>query len=108
MERQRVINLASDAAVGKVLAELVAARNADNVLVEDVSGARIGEGQHDPFGGAVSRKACAAEEMVITLGEIAALLVPVRKIPELYFEDRGLNRVEARVPANLVVEVAPL
>ncbi len=47
VERQRVVDLAADLAVGEVLAEGVAAGDSDHVLVEDVSSTRVGVGQDD-------------------------------------------------------------
>ena len=50
MQRERVVDLAADAAIGEVLAQIVAAWGADDVLVEDVSGAWVGDGQDDALG----------------------------------------------------------
>jgi len=44
MEWEGVVDLAADFLVGEVLAECVAAWSADDVLVEDVAGARVGDG----------------------------------------------------------------
>ena len=52
VKRDGVVDLAADLAVGEVLAEGVAAGGADDVLVEDVGGAGVGEGEDDAFVGA--------------------------------------------------------
>ena len=49
MEREGVVDLAADFLVGEVLAECVAAGGADDVLVEDVAGAWVGDGEDDAF-----------------------------------------------------------
>jgi len=49
VQRERVVDLGTDLTVGEVLAELVAAGSADDVLVEDMSSVRGGEGKHDAF-----------------------------------------------------------
>ncbi len=51
VEGQRVVDLAADLAVGEVLAEGIAAGGADDVLVEDVAGALVGDGEDDAFFG---------------------------------------------------------
>ena len=47
MERDGVVDFAADAMRGEVVAQSVAARGADDVLVEDVGGARVGVGKDD-------------------------------------------------------------
>ena len=47
-----------------------------------------------------------AEELVVAGGAVAALLVPFGKVAQLDLENGGLDRVEAGVPADLVVVVA--
>ena len=44
MQREGVVDFAADLPVGEVLAECVAAWGADDVLMEDVAGARVGDG----------------------------------------------------------------
>ena len=107
MEGEGVVDLAADPAVGEVLAEGVAAGGADDVLVEDVGGAGVGDraGRCLPRGGGCG-EAGGLEELVVAGGEVAALLVPLREIAEFDLEDGGLDGVEAGVPADFVVEVA--
>ena len=45
VEWDGVVDFAADAMGGQVVAEAVAARRADDVLVEDVGGARVSEGK---------------------------------------------------------------
>ena len=42
MKREGIVDLRPDAALGEPYAQLIPARNADDVLVEDVMGARVG------------------------------------------------------------------
>ena len=51
MERDWVVDLAADISRSEVVAERIAARGADDVLVEDVGGAWIGIRKNDAFGG---------------------------------------------------------
>ena len=44
MEGDRVVDLAADLALCEILAELVATGGADDVLVEDMTCARVGDG----------------------------------------------------------------
>ncbi len=107
VQRERVVDLAADLAVGEVLAEIVAAWCADDVLVKDMGGARIGDrAGRCPRLVRGGGEACGAEELVVAGGMVAALLVPLGQIAELDFEDGGLHGVEAGVPADLVVIVA--
>jgi hypothetical protein len=48
-----VVDFGADAVGGEVVAECVAAGGADDVLMEDVVGAGIGEGDDDAVGGVV-------------------------------------------------------
>ena len=52
VEREGVVDLAADLAVGEVLAEGVAAGGSDDVLVEDVVGAGVGVGEDEAVFGA--------------------------------------------------------
>lgn len=106
VQRHGVVDLAADLAVGEVLAEFVAARGADDVLVEDVAGARIGDGEDYAFFCECRREIGVAEELVVAGGVVAALLVPLGKIAEFDLEDGGLKAVETGVPADLFVIVA--
>ena len=83
VETERVVNLAADVFVGEVGAEVVAARGADDVLVEDVLGAGMRVGENDAvgdgfgrFGAGLDGDAGCEEELVVACGEGAALLVP--------------------------------
>ena len=51
MEGDGVVDFAADAMGGEVVAQCVAARGADDVLVEDVGGAGIGVGKDDAIAG---------------------------------------------------------
>jgi len=51
VERDGVVDLAANLAGGEVVAESVAAGGADDVLVEDVGGARVGVGEDEAVGG---------------------------------------------------------
>ena len=104
VEAERVVDLRPDRVGGEEGAELVAARGADDVLVED--GLRLGVGprEDDAVGNGGGRGVHAGvghvgetggeEELVIAGGEQAALLIPLRQIAELDAEDGGLQRVE--------------
>ena len=48
MERERVVDLRPDAVLRKPCPQFIPARNADDVLVEDVVGARVGPGRTRP------------------------------------------------------------
>lgn len=50
VEAERVVDLRANVMGGKISAQIVAAWSADNVLVEDVSGARIRPWKHDAIG----------------------------------------------------------
>ena len=102
----RVVDLAADLAVGEVLTELVAAWSTDDVLVEDVACARVGEGKDDALFHSRGGEIGVAEELVVTDGVVATLLVPLGKIAKFDLEDSGLQAVEAGVPADLFVIVA--
>ena len=91
---------------GEVGAEGVAAGGADDVLVEDVRGAGVGEGKDDAVGWLVAVRPALRKSLVVAGGELAAALVAGGEVAELDFEDGGLDGVEAGVPADLVVEVA--
>ncbi len=106
MERERVVDLAADLLVGEVLAEGVAAWGADDVLVEDVASAWVGDGKDDAFVDRGSGEVRCAEELVVAGGVVAALLIPLREVAKFDLEDGGLDGVEAGVPADLVVVVA--
>ena len=76
--------------------------------MEDMAGARVGDGQDDAFFGGGGGEVGGGEELIVAGGEGAALLVPLWKVGEFDVEDGGLDGVEARVPADFVVEVAAL
>ena len=46
------------------------------------------------------------KELIVPRSQFAALLVPLRQITQLHLENRRLEAVQPRVPANLVVIVA--
>src|SRR5260370_33147045 len=106
MQRQRVVDLAADLAFLQVLAQGVASRSPDDVLVEDVSGSIVGEGKHHAFCGAGGSDPSGLKQLVIMHGKVAALLVPLRQVLELHLQHSGLQSVQAGVPAYLVVIVA--
>ena len=95
MKREGVVDLAADFLVGKVLAERVAAWGADDVLVEDVAGALIGDGKDDAFVDGGCGEVCCVEELVVAGGVVAALLVPLGEVAEFDLEDGCLDGVEA-------------
>ena len=76
MEREWVVDLAADLVVGEVLAECVAAWGSDDILVEDVAGAWVGDGEDDAFVDGGCGEVRGAEEVVVAGGVVAALLVP--------------------------------
>ena len=113
VEGEGVVDLGADAVGGEVGAEVVAARGADDVLVEDMGGAGVGPGEDHAVGdgggvggGGHGGDACGEEELVVAGGELAAALVPGGEVLEFHFKDGGLQGVEAGVPAELVMEVA--
>ena len=106
VQREWVVDLAADLLVGEILAECVAAWGTDDVLVEDVAGAWVGDGKDDAFADVGCGELCCMEELVVAGGVVAALLVPPGKVAEFDLEDGGLDGVEAGVPADLVVIVA--
>ena len=65
VERDGIVDLAADAQGSEMVAELVAAWRADDVLVEDVGGARIGPGQHDALASGSAGEACTAEKLIV-------------------------------------------
>lgn len=106
MQGNRVVDLAADLLFGQVVAELVAAGSADNVLMKHVSGARVGDGEDDSFLYSVGGEVHFAEELIVEEGVLASLLVPLGQIAEFDLENGGLDGVKAGVPADLVVIVA--
>src|SRR5579863_2487585 len=108
MQRNRIEDLAPDLTSGQKFTELVAAGATNHILVPGVPAAGNFAGKND----AVSRhrtgfsKPCGAEERVVPVGQLMALLVPSVHVLELYFEDRGLETVEPRVPAEFVMVIA--
>ena len=104
-----------------MVAEGVAPRGSDDVLVEDVGGSGMRVGEDDAVfagvgfdgvgkvgGGGCSRLSLllAREELVGAGGEGAAAGVAGFYVTEFDLEDGGLDGVEAGVPAYLVVVVA--
>jgi len=108
MERDGVVDLRADFALGEELTQAVAARGADDVLMPDVSGARNLVGQDDAVGGirAGFDETRRMKERVIAAGDGAAELVPAVDVLELDGEDRTLEAVHAGVPSDFVVIVA--
>ena len=106
VQGDRVVDLAADFLFGQVVAEFVAAGSADDVLMKDVSGARVGDGENDSFLYSVGGEIGFAEELIVDECVFAALLIPLGQIAEFDLEDCGLDGVKARVPADLVVIVA--
>ena len=95
MEREWVVDLAADLVVGEVLAECVAAWGSDDILVEDVACAWVGEGEDDAFVDGGRGEVCCVEELVVAGGVVAALLVPLGEVAEFDLEDGCLDGVEA-------------
>ena len=106
VEGKGVVDFAADVVAGEVFAECIAAGGSDDVLVEDVAGAGVGEGEDNSFGDGGAGEAGVLQELVVAGGEMAALLIPAGEVAEFDFEDGGLERVEAGVPADLIVVVA--
>jgi len=94
VEGDGVVDLAADVVLGEVLPKGVASRSADNVLVEDVGCARVGDGQDDALGDGCGGEPGLGEELVIANGELSALLIPEGKVAEFYLEDGGLDGVQ--------------
>ena len=106
MEREGVVDLTSDSPISEVLAELVSPRRSDYVLMKDVACAWIAEGKNNSFFHIGSGQVRLTQEFIIAGGVGVALLVPLRQIPQLHFEDGGLEAIETGVPSDLVVIVA--
>src|SRR5271166_932375 len=108
MERDGVVDLRADFALGEELAQAIAARGADDVLVPDVMAARNLVGQHNSVGGigAGLDQSRGMKEGVIAAGYGAAELVPAVDVLELDGEDGALEAVHAGVPADFVVVIA--
>ena len=108
MERDGVIDLRADFALGEELAQAIAAVGADNVLMPDVAAAAHFLRKYNAVDGirAGFDQSRGMEERVIAAGDGAAELVPAVDVLELDGEDGALETVHAGVPADLVVVVA--
>ena len=108
MERDGVVDLRADFALGEELAQAVAAGGADDVLMPDVAGAAHFLRKYDAVGGigAGLDQSRGMKERVIAAGDGAAELVPAVDVLELDGEDGALEAVHAGVPADFVVVVA--
>ena len=106
MQWKRVEDLAADLVLAEVCAQVVSSWGANDVLVEDVFGAGIGVGQDDAFGSGRAGKICDCEKPVIERGQLATPLIPGGNAAQLHLKNSGLNRVQARIPADFLMEVA--
>src|SRR5262245_23385073 len=103
VERDRVVDLARDAARRQMAPQRLPPRDADHVLVEDVRRAR-GDGRERHL----VLQARGAEELVVVSRAGAAGGVPALDVLELDGEDGCLDRVESAVEPDLEVLVATL
>ena len=71
-----------------------------------MGGARVSPGQNDSVFRRGASQACFLEETIVAGCEFSAMMIPLGEITKFDFEDGGLDRVEAGVPAYLVVKVA--
>src|ERR1035437_6117124 len=108
MERDGVVNLRADLALGQKSAQPVAAGGADNILMPDVMRAANLLRKDDAVDGigAGFDQSSGAKERMIALSHGAAELIPAVDVAGLDGEDDALETVHARVPAHLVVVVA--
>ena len=103
VQRDRVVDAPADALGFQVLAQRVAALRADRVLVEDVAAPRSANGEFDVL---TADEPGVAEQAVVDGGVADAGGGPGIEMRELHAQDRGLQRVEAAVPADRLVLVA--
>src|SRR5882757_1867504 len=110
MEREGIVDLAPDTALGEPSAQLLPARNADDVLMKDMMRARVDPGQYQPTVGirAGLDDSGSGEELVIPCGQDAAAIVPLVHVAQFYQQNRSLEGVQPAVPTNLFVMVTDL
>src|ERR1700744_4436825 len=110
MKRERIVDLRPDAALCKPCAQLVPARNPDDVLMEDMMGARVGPGQNQAVIriGAGLDESGGGEELAIACGQGAAPLVPPIPVTQFHQQNRSLQSVQPAVPADFFVVIADL
>ncbi len=90
------------------LAQRIAARSANHILMPDVPCARQLARQNDTVHGIGPslRQSRFGKQSVIARGQCAARLGPCANVFELHRQHRALESIHARVPAQLVVVVA--
>ena len=103
VERHRVVDLGADAGRFEPRPHVVAARNADRVLIEDVLAIGRPRGKANGLGQPRIR-----EQSSIALRVPPAHRAPLRQVRQLDPQHRGLNRIEPEVAANPLVEVLRL
>src|ERR1700755_2640304 len=101
MECDRVVDLRPDAVLCEPRPQFIAAGGADDVLVVDVVGARVGPGEDNAAFriGAGLNNAGGGEQLVVTRSQSAAALIPLIDVAELDQQDGSLEGVQWAVPA---------
>src|SRR6478672_5783850 len=97
VQRKRIVDRRTDAALFEECLQLVTPLDANGVLVEDRFVRRFDIRRHDVVQ--------LGEGRVVILGVFAPLRAPRGEMRQLGTEDRGLERVEAAVEADFVVEI---
>src|SRR5579862_9671826 len=96
MQRERIMNSASDIVFQQGLANRVALLGPNHEQMVDGLVALRLVGQRDP---------AACELFAVGLRELAALAIPRIELLELRAQHRGLNRIETRVVADLLMRI---
>src|SRR4029079_19511531 len=109
VQRHRVIDLGSYAAAGEELAQVVAPRGADDVLMEDV--VRFRRGAQQPQRRLRSRLRARDEsglrqQAVVNAGALPPRFIPALAVAQLRGEHTPLDGMDPRVPAYLFVVIA--
>src|SRR4029078_2450870 len=97
MQRKRIVNRRADAAFLEECLQLVAALDANRILIEDRFVRRFDIRRHDVVQ--------LGEGRVVVRGILAPLGAPRGEMRQLVTEDRSLERVEAAFEADFVVEI---
>ena len=100
MERQRIIDARSYAALVEELLKLVAPLRANDILMVDMASSRKLRRRCDKL-----QQSLLGEERHVTFGDDAAFLVPALKVAQTHTEDSRLQRVEAAVDADLFMKI---
>ena len=106
MQRQRVVNLAANLPIRKILPQRIAARSPNHILVEDMPSPRIGEGKHHASIRTCPNDPRSQKQLVVIRGQIPPLLIPLRQIFQLYLQHRSLQAIQPGVPPYLFVVIA--